>query len=206
MNYIEIENGINQIYTNDKRLAAIIDIAGTCNLLPKKDYYQAILRAIVGQQLSITVARVIIQRFMQYYKNKPLPETILVTPDETLRGLGLSYAKIKYIKDLSANIISGKIHFRGLHKKNDDLIITEFTKVKGIGIWTVQMFLMFTLGRLNVLPAGDLGIRKAIMKLYGLKKLPDEKKIISISKKNRWPPYNSIASWYLWRSIDMKNE
>jgi DNA-3-methyladenine glycosylase II len=206
MNYIEIENGINQIYSNDKRLAAIIDIAGTCNLLPKKDYYHAILRAITGQQLSTTVARVIIQRFMEYYKFKPLPEKILATPDETLRGLGLSFAKIKYIKDLSTKIISGEIHFRGLHKKSDELIIEELTRVKGIGTWTVHMFLMFTLGRLNVLPVNDLGIRKAIMNLYGLKKLPDEKKIISISKKNGWNPYNSIASWYLWRSIDMKNE
>jgi DNA-3-methyladenine glycosylase II len=203
MNYTEIENGIKQIYSNDKRLAAIIDIAGTCSLQPKKDYYHAILRAITGQQLSTVVARVIIKRFMDYYNHKPLPEKIMLTPDETLRGLGLSYAKIKYVKDLSEKIISGEIHFRGLSKKTDERIIEEFTRVKGIGVWTVHMFLMFTLGRLNVLPVNDLGIRKAVMKLYGLRKMPDEKKIIYVSQKNGWAPYNSIASWYLWKSIDM---
>jgi DNA-3-methyladenine glycosylase II len=204
MNYTEIENGIRQIYSNDKKLAAVIDIAGKCDLLPKKDYYHAILRAITGQQLSTTVAAVINRRFMEYFSHKPLPENIIAASDESLRALGLSYAKIKYIKDLSDKIISGEVHFRGLHKKTDEIIIAELTKVKGIGVWTVHMFLMFTLGRLNVLPVNDLGIKKAVMKLYGLRKLPDEKKIISISNKYGWSPYNSLASWYLWKSIDMK--
>jgi len=205
MNYTEIENGINQIYSNDKKLAYVIDKAGKCDLIPQKDYYHAILRAITGQQLSITVAEVINKRFMEYFSHKPLPGKILAASDDSLRALGLSYAKIKYIKDLSDKIINGEVHFRGIQKKSDDVIISELTKVKGIGVWTVHMFLIFTLGRLNVLPLNDLGIKNAIMKLYGLRKLPDEKKIISVSKKNGWSPYNSIASWYLWKSIDMKN-
>ncbi|MFO7444814.1 MAG: DNA-3-methyladenine glycosylase [Ignavibacteriaceae bacterium] len=204
MNSEEIEKGIRQIYTKDKRLAPIIEVCGKCDLTPKRDYYHAILRAIIAQQLSTIVARVIIKRFMDFYNQKPLPERILNTPDEHLRNLGVSYAKIKYVKDLSNKIITGEVHFRGLNRKSDEDIIAEFTQVKGIGVWTVHMFLMFTLGRLNILPTGDLGIRRAVMQLYGLRKLPDEKKLVLISKKNGWTPYNSIASWYLWRSIDMK--
>ena len=97
-----------------------------------------------------------------------------------------------------------EIHFRGLEKMSDEEIIAEYTRVKGIGEWTVHMFLIFTLGRLNVLPVTDLGIRKAIQLNYGLRVLPEAQKIISISKKNNWAPYNSIASWYLWKSLDQK--
>ncbi len=204
MNSKEIENGVKQIYENDKYLAKVIDLSGSCSLQLKKDYYHAILRSIIGQQLSTLAARAIVLRFMEFYNNKPLPEKILNTSVEELRGLGLSYAKISYVKDLSLKIINGEIHFRGIHKKTDDEIIAELTLVKGIGIWTVHMFLIFTLCRLNVLPVNDLGIRKAVMKLYGLRKIPDEKKLLNISRKNGWEPYNSIAAWYLWRSLDLK--
>ena len=204
MNSTEIENGISHIYNNDKRLATVIDIAGRCDLKPKKDYYHSLLRAIVGQQLSTVVADVIQERFFGYFNDKPLPEKIILTPDQKLRNLGLSWAKVKYVKDLSQNIINKQIYFRGLNRMSDEDIISEFTKVKGIGIWTVQMFLIFTLGRLNVLPVSDLGIRRAAKLNYKLRKLPGEERLRKLSKQNGWGPYNSIASWYLWKSIDMK--
>ena len=204
MNSIEIENGISHIYNNDKNLAPIIDAAGSCDLKPKKDYYHALLRSIVGQQLSTIVADVIQERFFGYFNYKPLPENIISTPDQKLRNLGLSWAKVRYVKDLSKNIITKEIHFRGINKMSDNEIITEFTKVTGIGIWTVHMFLIFTLGRLNVLPVNDLGIRKAAKLNYNLRKLPGEERLRKLSKQNGWGPYNSIASWYLWKSIDMK--
>ncbi len=204
MNSIEIENGINHIYNNDKRLATVIDAAGGCDLKPKKDYYHALLRSIVGQQLSTVVAGVIRERFFGYFDNKPLPEKIVSTPDQKLRNLGLSWAKVKYVKDLSQNIINKQVHFRGLNRMSDEDIISEFTKVKGIGAWTVHMFLIFTLGRLNVLPVSDLGIKRAAKLNYNLRKLPGEERLIKLSKQNGWAPYNSIASWYLWKSIDMK--
>lgn len=204
MNSTEIENGISHIYNNDKRLATVIDAAGGCDLKPKKDYYHALLRAIVGQQLSTAVADVIQERFFGYFNNKPLPEKIVSTPDQKLRDLGLSWAKVKYVKDLSQNIINKQIHFRGLNRMADEDIISEFTKVKGIGVWTIHMFLIFTLGRLNVLPFNDLGIKKAAKLIYNLRKLPSEERLKKLSKQNGWVPYNSIASWYLWKSIDMK--
>lgn len=204
MNSKEIENGVKQIYDNDKHLAKIIDLSGSCALQLKKDYYHAILRSIIGQQLSTLAARAIISRFMEFFDHKPLPENILNASVENLRSLGLSYAKIKYVKDLSMKILNGEIHFRGINRKTDEEIIAELTAVKGIGVWTVHMFLIFTLCRPNVLPVNDLGIRKAAMKLYGLRKLPDEKKLLNISRKFGWEPYNSIASWYLWRSLDLK--
>ena len=204
MNSIEIENGIDHIYNNDKKLATVIDAAGGCDLKPKKDYYHALLRSIVGQQLSTVVAGVIRERFFGYFDNKPLPEKIVSTPDQKLRNLGLSWAKVKYVKDLSQNIINKQVHFRGLNRMSDEDIISEFTKVKGIGAWTVHMFLIFTLGRLNVLPVSDLGIKRAAKLNYNLRKLPGEERLIKLSKQNGWAPYNSIASWYLWKSIDMK--
>ncbi len=203
MNSLEIENGISHIYINDKKLAAIIDKVGECKIKSRKDHYLSLLRSIIGQQLSVKVADVIEQRFMKFFKNKPSPEKIIKADVESLRALGMSYAKIKYVKDLSEKILNKEIHFRNLNKMTEDEIISEYTKVKGIGVWSVHMFLIFTLARLNVLPVGDLGLKRAVMITYNLRKLPDEKKIILISKKNNWAPYNSIASWYLWRSLEL---
>ena len=203
MNSLEIENGIKYIYKNDKLLAKIIDNSAKCNLKPKRNYFNAVLRAIIGQQLSVKAAASINGKFISHFNGSPLPENILNTPDTVLRNLGLSNAKTKYVKDLSAKILSSEISLESLTKKNDEEIIKELVKVKGIGNWTVHMFLIFTLGRPNVLPVSDLGIRKAVMNNYNLRKLPDEKKLIYISRKNNWEPYNSIASWYLWKSLDM---
>ncbi len=204
MNSTEIENGVKHIYKNDTALAEVIDRAGMCTIKKKKDYYHAMLRSIIGQQLSVKAGDAIERKFFEFFKNDPSPENIILVEDEQLRKLGMSWAKAKYVKDLSRNIIDGEVHFRGLDKKSDQQIIDELTKVKGVGVWTVHMFLIFTLCRLNVLPVSDLGIRKGIQKTYRLKKLPDEKKINMISKKNNWAPYNSIASWYLWKNLDLK--
>ncbi len=110
------------------------------------------------------------------------------------------------MKDLSGKILNKEILLKGLIKKSDSEIISELTKVKGIGEWTVHMFLIFTLARPNVLPVKDLGLRKAVMNVYRLRKLPDEKRIYKISKENNWSPYNTIASWYLWRSLEIMDK
>ena len=203
MNSEEIENGIMHIYKNDPNLARVIDRSKACSLRPKRKHYLAFLKAIINQQLSIKAAAAIYGRFLNYFDNQPLPEKIYITPAAEIRKLGLSNAKVKYVKDFSEKIINGEIHFRGLTKMSDDQIIQEFTKVKGIGEWTVQMFLIFNLCRLNVLPVKDLGIKRGAMLTYNLKKLPDEKRLTGISKKNKWAPYNSIASWYLWNSLEL---
>ncbi len=206
MKSLLIENGILHIYNNDKRLAEVIDKVGKCTIRPRKNHYFSFLRSIIGQQLSVKVAEVIANRFWDFFENEPTPEKIMTAGIESLRKLGMSYAKINYVKDLSEKILIKEIHFKNLNKMTEEQIISEYTKVKGIGVWTVHMFLIFTLARLNVLPVGDLGLKRAVMIIYNLRKLPDEKKMFLISKKNNWAPYNSIASWYLWRSLEIKTK
>lgn len=199
----EILTATDHLVKHDKVLSTIIKNIGIINLTPHTKYFNRILKAIIGQQLSILVASAIYKRFMKHFNNKPRPELILATPDSTLRALGLSNAKAKYVKDFSTKVLSKEIRLTGLSKKTDEEIIEELTKVKGIGVWTVHMFLIFTLGRPDVLPFSDLGIRKAIMLNYALKKLPDEKKILQLAKKNNWRPHRSVASLYLWQSLDI---
>ena len=199
----DIENGINHIYKNDIFLAKIIENSEPCAISPKRKYYDMLLRSIIQQQLSIYSAAAIHAKFLNHFNNEPVPERIIETPHLTLRGLGLSNAKVKYVKDLSEKIISGEVCLKGLRKKSDSEIANHLIQVKGIGEWTVHMFLIFTLGRLNVLPVGDLGVKRAIKNVYSLKNMPDEKKILKISKQNGWEPYNSIACWYLWKSLEL---
>ncbi len=201
MNSNQITKGIKHIYNNDTKIARIIDLAGKCDLTPHHNYYYSLLKAIVGQQLSLKAAASINKKFFSFFNGKPSAQKILDADDLTLRNLGLSWAKTKYVKDLSKKIIDKEISFRNINKKSNDEIIKELTKVKGIGIWTVHMFLIFTLCRLNVLPVSDLGLKNAIKKLYGFREIPDENKIKIISLKNGWEPYCSIASWYLWKSL-----
>jgi DNA-3-methyladenine glycosylase II len=203
MNSNQIYKGIKHIYNNDVKIARIIDVAGTFELKPHKNYYYSLLKAIVGQQLSVKAAASINKKFFLHFNNKPSAQKIYISKDQDLRNLGLSWAKVKYVKDLSLKIINKEIHFRNINNKSNEEILSELTKVKGIGIWTVHMFLIFTLGRLNVLPINDLGLKNAIKNVYGLRKLPGDKKIVRISKQNHWEPYFSIASWYLWKSLEI---
>jgi len=203
---ININSAVQHLSKNDKVLSTIIKNIGIINLTRQKKYFNLLLGSIISQQLSIYAAASIQKRFLEFFKNDPQPEYILQTDDLALRSIGLSYSKVKYVKDLSQKFLSGEVKLKGLAKMSDDEIIAELTKVKGIGVWTSHMFLIFTLGRLNILPFGDLGIRKSIMVNYRLKNLPDEKRIKLIAKNNNWHPYCSIASLYLWRSLDTKNE
>lgn len=202
----DINRAAEHLSKNDKVLSTIIKNIGIINLTRQKKYFNLLLGSIISQQLSTYAAASIQKRFLAFFKNDLKPEFILQTDDLVLRSLGLSNAKVKYVKDLSEKYLSGEVKLKGFGKMTDDEVIEELTKVKGIGVWTAHMFLMFTLGRENILPYGDLGIRKAIMVNYRLKKMPDEKKIRLIAKNNNWNPYCSIASLYLWRSLDTKNE
>ena len=197
-----IQTAIKHFSKHDNAMLRIIKKYGKCNLSPHNKYFVSLLKAIVGQQLSVQSAAAINKRFMSKYKNKPTPQKIIDTADEELKSVGLSNAKIKYVKDLSEKLNRKEISFRNITKKPDEIIIEELTKVKGIGTWTAHMFLIFTLGRLNVLPDGDLGIKRAIMLTYHLKKLPDEQQVRKIAQKKKWAPYNSIAAWYLWKSLE----
>ena len=199
----EIQKGIAHLSRNDKCLSTLIKKIGKCNLQVRNNYFLALLESIICQQLSSKAADAIYKKFLIFFDNNPLPEKILNTDHSEIRKQGLSNSKVKYIKDLSEKIIKKEINFKNIISKSDEEIISELTKVKGIGIWTVHMFLIFTLGRLNVLPTGDLGLKRAIKLNYKLKKIPNENKFIKISRQNKWTPYSSIACWYLWKSLEL---
>ena len=202
MQNAEIKRAIKHLSQHDYTLSTIIKNIGIINLTPHRKYFNSLLDAIIGQQLSVSAADKISLRFFNLFDTKPLPEQILETSDITLRSVGLSNAKVKYVKDLSSKILTKELNLNRLSRMTDEEIIAKLTIVKGIGVWTSHMFLIFTLGRLNVLPFSDLGIRKAVMLNYRLRKLPDEKKIRSIAKKYNWDPYCSVVSRYLWKSLD----
>jgi DNA-3-methyladenine glycosylase II len=187
---------------HDSILSTLIKKFGKCNLQPHREYFNSLLRAIIGQQLSVKAASSIYARLAEYYKHKPTAQDLINTEISILRSFGLSNAKAVYVKDLSTKILNKEIQLKNFHKKTDEEILYNLIKVKGIGVWTAQMFLAFTLGRTDVLPYSDLGIRKSIMLNYGLRKLPDEKKIKKLAKDNNWHPYCTIASLYLWKSLD----
>ena len=184
-------------------LGTIIERVGACRLEPRREgtHYEALVRSIVFQQLSGKAARTIHDRFRALYpRNRPRPELVRETDDASLRGAGLSRQKIGYLRDLSARVTDGSLPLAHLGRLPDDAIIEHLVQVKGIGRWTVQMFLMFRLGRPDVLPELDLGVQNAIQRAYKLRKRPTPKDVLRIGEP--WRPYASVASWYLWRSLE----
>lgn len=187
----------------DPVIARLIDTVGTCRLTLRDQgsHFDAIARSIVFQQLSGKAASTIHGRLEGLYGGRsPLPAELTVTSDEQLRGVGLSRGKSAYLKDLAARVVSGELPVETLHELSDEEVITALVRVKGIGRWTAQMFLMFRLGRPDVLPDLDLGIQKGIQKAYRLRKLPSPERVKKIGAK--WAPHRTIASWYLWRLLD----
>ena len=187
----------------DPVLGKVIDSVGTYKGWPNSNgtHFDAVCRSIVFQQLSGKAAGTIHGRFQGLYGGRtPRPEELASTSDEQLRGVGLSRQKSAYLKDLGARVASGELPIETLHELTDAEVITALTQVKGIGRWTAQMFMMFRLGRPDVLPDLDLGVQKAIQKAYRLRKLPKPERVLKIGAK--WAPYRTVASWYLWRSLD----
>jgi DNA-3-methyladenine glycosylase II len=187
----------------DPVLARIIDRVGPCRLEPRRTgtHYDALVRSIVFQQLSGKAASTIHRRFCELYPgNRPRAEHVLATEEHVLRGAGLSRQKIGYLRDLSARVADRSRPLAHHRPQKDHAQIEQKVQVKGIGRWTVQMFLIFRLGRPDVLPDLDLGVQNAIQRAYGLKKRPSPKDVLEIGA--RWRPFASVASWYLWRSLE----
>ncbi|MBA2482661.1 MAG: DNA-3-methyladenine glycosylase 2 family protein [Planctomycetes bacterium] len=188
----------------DPILAAIIARVPSCTFAVRAEgtHVDALLRAIVYQQLSGSAAVTILGRVVTHFSGRsPTPAELLATPDEPLRAAGLSRQKIGYARDLMAKVLSGEVPLDAIARQDDETVITELTRVKGIGRWTAQMFLMFRLGRPDVFPELDLGIRNAIQRAYRLRKPPTPERMRSIAVA--WSPHRTIASWYLWRSLDL---
>jgi len=196
---------IKYLSQSDLRLGEVIGTVGKYSIKLRKDPFQSLVESIIYQQLAGIAASTIYGRFIKYYNNSPpLPEQILSTPDAVLKSsIGLSNKKIEYIKDLSARITDRKLDLVKLCEMTDEEIIAQLIQVKGIGRWTAEMFLIFCLGRLDVLPVTDLGIRKAMQKIYALPALPKPSEMLAISQP--WRPYRSVATWYLWKSVSKFN-
>lgn len=189
----------------DPRLRAVIAQYGRCGLADgQRDHgLQAMIESIVWQQLSGKAAATIYGRFLALFPTGryPTPQEILAVPLPTLRQVGLSSQKSTYIRDVCERVSVGTLDLDRLESMGDEEVVASLTQVKGIGRWTAEMFLMFRLHRPDVLPVGDLGIVKAVQRLYGLRKPPSADKMLAIGR--RWQPYRSVASWYLWASLEM---
>jgi DNA-3-methyladenine glycosylase II len=165
-------------------------------------HFGAVLRSIVYQQLSGKAATTIHGRVLALYGGEePTPRALLRTNDTVLRAAGLSGQKTRYVKDLALHATSRRFPINRLHELDDDEVIATLTQIKGVGRWTAQIFLMFRLGRPDVLPDLDLGIQKGIQRAYGLRRLPKPEQVIK--RGQPWAPYRTIASWYLWRLLDL---
>jgi len=190
----------------DPALARVIELTGPVLLVPDeaRTPFYALLRAIAHQQLSGKAAESIMKRFHALFPDAlhPAPEHVLKLDETTLRLVGFSRPKIKYIKDLATHTIGGLVPTHDeVATIPDEQLIERLTQIKGIGRWTVEMLLIFKMGRMDVLPAHDLGIQKGFMLTYRKRKMPKPEAILKYGE--RWRPYRTIASWYLWRAVDL---
>ena len=195
--------GAKHLKQHDPVLSTIISTHGKCTIKPHDNYYGELLDSIVSQQLSVKAAATICGRLKAHFQgNYPTPEQILTTDPETIRGFGLSMAKVGYVQDLAQHILDGRLDLKHISTLSDEELIHQLTDIKGIGEWTAHMFMMFSLGRLNILAWGDLGVRKAAQLAYELPTLPNKQQLIELSETHGWQPFQTIACWYLWKSLD----
>ena len=184
----------------DPKLAKVINRVGKYQIKLTRNRYESLVEAIITQQLAGSAAKSISKRFRALYTSRfPKPIEVLKTSDAKLRKTGLSGMKIKYIKELSKKIESRELKLNTLSRLSDEEIVSELTQVKGIGRWTAEMFLIFTLGRQDILPVGDLGLKKGIQLLHSMPELPKEDVMEEIAES--WRPYRTVATWYLWKSL-----
>ncbi|MDX1983891.1 MAG: DNA-3-methyladenine glycosylase [Bryobacteraceae bacterium] len=196
-----MQKALRHLKTCDPVLRRVIEQVGPCRIEYREPSFETLVRSIVFQQLSGNVARVIFRRLAEAMPEGGLtPKAILKMREEKMRKLGLSGQKTAYIRDLAKQTAEGAVDFLSLASASDDEVIAALTRVKGVGVWTAQMFLIFALARPDVLPTGDLGIRKAMQNAYGLAELPKPPVMEEIA--GPWRPYCSVACWYMWRSLD----
>ena len=199
------EAAISHLTQADRILGRLIKKVGPCGWKPerRRSPFESLVQAVAHQQLNGTAAKTILGRVKALYPGRrfPTPEDLLATPDEKLRAAGLSRAKIAAIKDIAAKTLDGIVPTsRAIARMENDAIISQLTTIRGVGPWTVEMLLMFKLGRTDVLPVTDFGVRKGFALTYKLKDLPTPDELLEHGE--RWRPYRSFAAWYLWRALD----
>ena len=189
---------------SDATLRDVIKRIGPCELhaAAPKDAFVALCMSIASQQLSVKAAATIFRRFEDRFTpdRRPTPDRVMTLTDDEIRACGFSRPKVSFIKDLAARVLDGRLDLKGLKKHPDDEVMRQLIAVKGIGRWTAEIFLMFRLGRPDILPADDLGLMNAVQRAYRLRKRPDAKKLRAMGEA--WSPYRSVASWYLWQSLN----
>ena len=200
------ETAVQHLLRADKTLARVIKRVGPCPLAPRRHVtpYQALVKSVTYQQLNGNAAETIFRRMLALFPGKkfPAPEDILAAPVEMLRSAGLSRAKTAAIKDIAAKTIAGVVPpRRGLATLSDAEIMEQLTTIRGVGPWTVEMLLMFTLSRPDVLPATDYGVRSGFARVYRWKELPSPKELRAHGE--RWRPHRTVAAWYLWRALEL---
>lgn len=188
---------------HDPVLVGLITAHGPYTPRPHTNYYWELVDSIISQQLSVKAARTIEQRFLALFDGKvPSAERLLHTSVDELRAVGMSRPKANYVLDLAKHIADGSLQLEKLPALSNEEIIKELVAVKGIGEWTAHMFLIFALGRLDVSPVGDLGIRSGIQRLYNLDHLPTPAEVTEHATQHGWHPYESVAAWYIWQALD----
>jgi DNA-3-methyladenine glycosylase II len=202
-----LATAVDALRVADPKMARAIDAVGPCTMLPRTDgtHFDHLARAIVYQQLSGSAAATIYGRFTTRCGDGQAPsaDAILRQDDATLRACGLSTAKTAAIKDLARHVVDGRLPLEAVESMDDEAIIEALVQVRGVGRWTAQMFLMFRLGRPDVLPVLDLGVRKGAQRIYNMRALPEADRLEKVARN--WRPWASIASWYCWRVLDLEN-
>jgi 3-methyladenine DNA glycosylase/8-oxoguanine DNA glycosylase len=204
-----IVTAVEALRAADPKMARAIDAVGPCTLVPRREgtHFDHLARAIVYQQLSGSAAATIYGRFVAQCGGgasaPPTPDEILAHDDATLRACGLSTAKAAAIRDLARHVVDGRLPLDSIDAMEDEAVIASLVPVRGVGVWTAQMFLMFRLWRPDVLPVLDLGVRKGAQRIYNMRALPEADRLEKVARN--WRPYSSIASWYCWRVLDLND-
>ena len=184
---------------HDPVIGEIISRMGACTITPRENYFEALVRSIIGQQLSTKVAASIFEKFKGAVQHDIKPERVQQLTLDQLRDAGLSNQKASYVKNIAEAFLQDQEFFTNLKSLSNEEVLRELTKIKGVGLWTAQIFLIFSLCRLDVLPLGDAGFRRSVAMHYQLDKPADDQLLALASK---WGPYSSVAVWYLWKSLD----
>lgn len=197
------QKALDQFKRMDQKLYQAALVLDPVVLVKSENYLDSLCREIIGQQLSGKVAKVIYKRFSDLFSGKPSVKQLLDVDQNKLREVGMAWAKVRSLKDLAEKIETKDLDLTKIDQLNNEAVVIELTKVKGVGSWTAEMFLMFALAREDIFSPGDLGLRNAVIKLYGLKEKPTKEELLVISQK--WQPYRTYASLILWKYLDNFN-
>lgn len=198
---LELQKGVRTLSRRDPLLRPVAKAHGLPTFRPGDDYFGSLVDAIVSQQISGKAAESILARLNALTGGRATPEVLAALPDEAIRSAGVSPQKLGYLRSLVEHVERNLLKLPVIADLPDEEVIRELTAIKGIGVWTAQMFLLFTLGRLDVLPTGDLGVKKGVQILLDLPEMPTPARMEEIAEERGWAPYRSIASWYMWRML-----